>query len=276
MMSEVGKKFRVGDKVKVISLQSKHYRGDCEVGIGATGVITDVDEGHVLKYYVESDEGDSWWWEEENLELVKEEETMSEHTSTEQTPYQKEGYTENSLFKFVGEEGQFDKGEIIKLHYDDGDDCPDFKSITRDRSRYCCLFEVEYIGEEGGEDVVKQPAKTEQGVKYDSGKLEYSLIPKGVLTPIIRVLQQGCQKYSKDNWQRVDNPKERYYNALQRHIGQWWEGEKYDTETGENHLAHAACCLMFLLWFDNKEDQEEHSRKIIMQALMKGKETNHG
>ena len=187
-MSEVGKKFRVGDKVKVISLQSKHYRGDCEVGIGATGVITDVDEGHVLKYYVESDEGDSWWWEEENLELVKEEETMSEHTSTEQTPYQKEGYTENSLFKFVGEEGQFDKGEIIKLHYDDGDDCPDFKSITRDRSRYCCLFEVEYIGEEGAEGMIPDYEEaTVKGITSDGGASDYyfTKLPQHIIDSIV-------------------------------------------------------------------------------------------
>ena len=291
-MPEVSKKFKVGDKVKVVSLQSETHRGECEIGIGDTGVIIDVDVYSKLKYYVESDEGDAWWWEEENLELVKEEETMSEQTTeqpqkivdvTHKTPYQEEGYTENSLFKFVGDDGQFDKGELIKLHYDDGDDCPDFKSITRDRKRYCCLYEVEYVGEEGNEDMLpdydevsKQPSKTEQGIKYDSGKLEYSLIPKGVLTPIIQVLQQGCQKYSKDNWQRVDNPKERYYNALQRHIGQWWEGEKYDSETGENHLAHAACCLMFLLWFDNKDEKEQKFHKDIIQALTKGKEENHG
>lgn len=92
------------------------------------------------------------------------------------------------------------------------------------------------------------------GVKYDSDKLEYSLLPKGVLTPILKVLSFGKKKYAADNWMKVDNPKERYYNAMQRHINQWWEGEKYDSETGENHLAHAACCLMFLLWFENKED----------------------
>lgn len=207
--------------------------------------------------------------------LVSEEEDMQR-----ETPYQKKGYTENSLFKFIGEDGTFELDEVIKLHNDDGSDIPDFKSVTRDRSRYCSLDEdVEYIGEDGCEDMIphhieqmKQPTETEQGVKYDSGKLEYSLIPKGVLTPIIRVLQQGCQKYSKDNWQHVNTPKERYYNALQRHINQWWEGEKYDVETGENHLAHAACCLMFLLWFDNKDEQELQDSKDVWKALTKVKE----
>lgn len=96
----------------------------------------------------------------------------------------------------------------------------------------------------------------EEGVKYDSDKLEYSLLPKGVLNKVVNVLGFGSKKYAKDNWMKVDNPKERYYNAAQRHINQWWESEKNDSETGENHLAHAICCLMFMLWFDNQEDKE--------------------
>lgn len=101
-------------------------------------------------------------------------------------------------------------------------------------------------------DVAKpevQPATS--GIKYDADKLEFNLLPKGVLQPILRVLSFGKKKYAADNWQRVGDSKERYYNALQRHITQWWEGEQADQETGENHLAHAACCIMFLLWFDN-------------------------
>jgi ribosomal protein L32 len=32
----------------------------------------------------------------------------------------------------------------------------------------------------------------------------------------------------------------------------WWGGEQRDPETGENHLAHAICCVAFLL-----EEEEE-------------------
>lgn len=282
-MSEVSKNFKVGDKVKVVSHKNtvKRFGGNsgllAEIGtesivntigdfcIGITGsmFLLDIDDVVLL----------------DNLKLVNKE-TMSEQTL--KTPYQEKGYTENSLFKFVGEDGEFEEGEILKLNYDDGTFTLSYISTTTSDVSYLCFNEVEYVGEEGDEDVVKQPpnyeevakqpSKTDQGIKYDSGKLEYSLIPKGVLTPIIRVLQQGCQKYSKDNWQRVDNPKERYYNALQRHIGQWWEGEKYDAETGENHLTHAACCLMFLLWFDNKDEQELQSHKDITQSLLNGKD----
>ena len=156
----------LGDKVKIISLQSKRNRGDCEVGVGAAGVIIDVDKCSVLKYLVEAGEGDPWWWEEENLELVKEEVTMSEQTQntydvTPKTPYQEKGFTENSLFKFIGDDGHFERGEVIKLHSDDGSSVPEFKSVTRDRCRYCFLdFDVEYIGEEGAEDMLPDCEET--------------------------------------------------------------------------------------------------------------------
>lgn len=91
------------------------------------------------------------------------------------------------------------------------------------------------------------------GMKYDNDKVEYSLLPTGVLQPVLRVLGFGAKKYSKENWKHVENSHERYYNAAMRHLTSWWEGEKKDPETGENHLAHAVCCLLFLLWFDNKD-----------------------
>lgn len=116
--------------------------------------------------------------------------------------------------------------------------------------------EVELDCSEMNEETPKQPVKS-AGVKYDEDKLEPSLLPKGVLNSVLKVLGFGAKKYAKDNWMKVPNHKERYYNAMQRHITQWWEGEKYDSETGENHLAHAICCAMFLLWFDNQDNKGE-------------------
>ena len=37
------------------------------------------------------------------------------------------------------------------------------------------------------------------------------------------------------------------YDALQRHLSSWWGGEDKDPETNLSHLAHAGCCLLFLL-----------------------------
>ena len=77
-----------------------------------------------------------------------------------------------------------------------------------------------------------------------------SLLPKGALSAVIRVLEFGATKYQENNWKHVPDAKTRYYDAMQRHIDAWWNGEQKDPETGEHHLAHATCCAMFLMWFD--------------------------
>ena len=95
-----------------------------------------------------------------------------------------------------------------------------------------------------------------EGVKYDGGKLRWSLLPLKPIQKIIEVLMFGADKYPEaDNWKRVPDASERYYDAMLRHLTVWYMGEKTDEETGLSHLAHAGCCLLFLMWFDcNKKD----------------------
>ena len=88
------------------------------------------------------------------------------------------------------------------------------------------------------------------GAKHDGGKLRYSLLPKGTITEVLKVLEFGAKKYAPDNWMKVDNAQTRYYDAALRHITAWHEGEKFDQETGVSHIAHALCCLHFLMWFE--------------------------
>ena len=91
---------------------------------------------------------------------------------------------------------------------------------------------------------------SEVGAKHDRGKLRYSLLPKGTITEVLKVLEFGAKKYAPDNWKKVDNAQTRYYDAALRHITAWHEGEKLDSETGVSHIAHALCCLHFLMWFE--------------------------
>ena len=88
------------------------------------------------------------------------------------------------------------------------------------------------------------------GIKHDAQKLRMSLLPKSTLREVVDVLEFGAGKYANDNWQKVPQPRTRYYDACMRHIQAWWEGQKLDSESGRYHLAHAVCCLLFLLWFD--------------------------
>lgn len=92
--------------------------------------------------------------------------------------------------------------------------------------------------------------KPTEGRKFDQGKLRFSLMPEGTLNKILEILEFGAQKYEENNWQKVSNPKKRYFDAAMRHLMAWGEGEKNDAESGKSHLAHAATCLVFLMWFD--------------------------
>lgn len=96
-------------------------------------------------------------------------------------------------------------------------------------------------------------SKPEIGVKHDSGKFRFSLLPWNAVKEVIDVLEFGAKKYAPDNWKRVDDHRDRYFNATIRHVTAWYAGEKNDPETGLNHLAHAVCCLLFLIWFDKNE-----------------------
>lgn len=98
--------------------------------------------------------------------------------------------------------------------------------------------------------MVKKKLDPQEGVKYDIGKPEYGLLPPIALEEIAKVLTAGAQKYSRENWRYVEDGPRRYFDALQRHVWAWKRGEVLDPETGLSHLAHAGCCLMFLLELD--------------------------
>jgi hypothetical protein len=91
------------------------------------------------------------------------------------------------------------------------------------------------------------------GNKFDDGKLNYVLMPWKPIDEVVKVLMFGANKYGADNWKMVDDAKSRYLSAAYRHINAYAEGEINDSESGLKHLAHAMCCLIFILWFDLHE-----------------------
>lgn len=86
------------------------------------------------------------------------------------------------------------------------------------------------------------------GVKFDNGKLPWHLMPGDALEEIARVLQHGALKYGDRNWEQ-GMEWHRPFAALMRHMWAYWKGEDLDPETGCLHLAHAGCCVLFLLGY---------------------------
>ena len=77
----------------------------------------------------------------------------------------------------------------------------------------------------------------ELGVKFDSGKGQWHLVPFGAMSDVVDVLTYGARKY----------------------FAAYANGEEGDPETGYSHLAHAVCCLLFLLAFERGDVDEDQS-----------------
>lgn len=88
------------------------------------------------------------------------------------------------------------------------------------------------------------------GVKFDENKPKFSLIKHDALLEMVAVLTYGAKKYSPDNWKHLPNARQRYFDAANRHMWQWFGGEERDQESGLHHLAHAMSSLMFLIQMD--------------------------
>jgi hypothetical protein len=97
--------------------------------------------------------------------------------------------------------------------------------------------------------------RTVTGVKFDNEKPQWSLMQWKALSQVVDVLTYGAKKYAPDNWKKVPNARQRYIDAGFRHFTAYAAGEKNDSETGKSHLAHAICCLLFLLSFELGEDR---------------------
>ena len=98
--------------------------------------------------------------------------------------------------------------------------------------------------------------------KKNEGKLEWSLIDMPSFEELVRVLEFGKQKYSRDNWKK-GRPWLEIYDATLRHLVSWREGEDIDPESGLSHLAHAQANLMFLIYFKNNLQQLDNRKNEI-------------
>lgn len=92
------------------------------------------------------------------------------------------------------------------------------------------------------------PHPPDEALKFDDQKLPLDLFPPEALAAITKVLQFGAKKYDRHNW-RKGMAWSRVFAALQRHLWEFWGGIDNDEETGLPHLAHAGCCLVFLLTY---------------------------
>ncbi len=94
---------------------------------------------------------------------------------------------------------------------------------------------------------MKNKAKTN-----DQGKPPLALVPTAGIRAVARVQAYGHLKYGDFHNFRKGMELTRNLSCAIRHIYDFMDGKDLDHESGESHLAHAACRLMFAL--QNIED----------------------
>jgi hypothetical protein len=98
-------------------------------------------------------------------------------------------------------------------------------------------------------------------MKFDTDKLPVNLLSTEALNQTAAVLKFGANKYHAHNW-RDGFVWSRPLAAAMRHIMAFNDGEDKDPESGLSHLAHAACCIMFLLEFEKTHPELDDRYKV--------------
>ena len=86
------------------------------------------------------------------------------------------------------------------------------------------------------------------GLRFNKGKLRWSLMDYKSMEPLIRVLMMGAEKYDDHNWKKGLDKTE-ILECLQRHLAALMDGEINDQESGLPHIGHIMANAMFYSYF---------------------------
>ena len=89
---------------------------------------------------------------------------------------------------------------------------------------------------------------------FGEAKVKLSDTPTIGIQQMGRVFTGGAAKYGRFNWREHQVSSTVYYDAAQRHLMAWFNGEDFDPESGQSHLAHVMACCNIIL------DAEKHKK----------------
>jgi hypothetical protein len=121
-----------------------------------------------------------------------------------------------------------------------------------------------------------------KALRYNAGKVRWSLVNFKSLLPMVRVLEYGAHKYSiyedenevqhkgseipveetgkykivssgANNWKKGLDKKE-ILESMMRHLTALLDGEEIDPESGLPHMGHIQCNTLFYNYFKDKDE----------------------
>jgi len=96
-------------------------------------------------------------------------------------------------------------------------------------------------------EYIKQMEEKLIAKTYDDGKPPLANLPWAGIREVAMVQAYGHSKYKDFNNYRKGMEVSRNCSCAIRHIADYMDGIDLDSESGRNHLAHAACRLLFVL-----------------------------
>jgi len=172
--------------------------------------------------------------------------------------------SDNHVYSYEAEVIDASKIGDIDLHPDDIDNIyyweitnnedildliEDTDDSDLDEDKADLLIEIDPSEEINDKKVKPVKNHDKKALRYNGGKPDYTLIDYASLEPLVRVLEFGANKYSRNNW-RKGWDKENILASLQRHVGELIDavnnGDKeLDKETQLHQIGHILANAMF-------------------------------
>lgn len=79
-----------------------------------------------------------------------------------------------------------------------------------------------------------------------TAKSPASVIPRGVVQELGLAMLEGARKYGRHNYRNAGVRASVYFDAANRHLDAWWEGEDVDPDSGLSHIIKCIASLTVL------------------------------
>ncbi len=126
-------------------------------------------------------------------------------------------------------------------------------------------------GQTAGENRKDNQDLEKGGVKFDSEKAAYELVPPEAMHALADLFALGAKKYDRRNWEKGMRWG-RVFAAMMRHAWKWWSGEEYDRELGQHHLASVMWCASVLFAYFCRGVGEDDRARCGIPPVRQGEE----
>jgi len=93
---------------------------------------------------------------------------------------------------------------------------------------------------------VQQPVDNNLKTLAAAGKPRLSDVPPVALLALGAAMSDGKDKYGRFNWRETGSTSSVFYDAMMRHLLDWFNGEDFAHDSKVHHLAHvmASCAII--------------------------------